>query len=77
MRINEVGLTEGSSEMKNYFGPEVSFSLGHLRNTARLLGLTYVPKDKKGIGKMESSPYISMERLLVVWTNLTPFYPVK
>lgn len=77
MRIHEVGLTEGSSEMKNYFGPKVSFSLGHLRNTARLLGLTYVPKDKRGKGKMESSPDISKERLLVVWTNMTPFHPVK
>lgn len=55
MRLNEVGLTERSSGMVNYFEPKVNFSLGLLRNTARLLGLTYVPKDKRGKGEMESS----------------------
>lgn len=50
-----MGLTESSSGMVNYFEPKVNFSLGHLKNTARLLGLTYVPKDKRGKGKMKSS----------------------
>lgn len=69
MRINEVELTEGSSGMGNYFRPKVSFSLAHIRNTARLLGLTYVPKIKEGRGRRNQA--------LLVWTNLASFYPVK